>query len=95
MPDQGQRNSFAFPAVIMLVYTSIRRFKLWPIMFGLASVIGMTSVVNTFMHIRTPLYLGYYRTAYAILFGIVIGVIGIAIFEGGHKLYKKLERQIR
>lgn len=86
---------FAFPAVIMLAYTSIRRFKLWPIMFGLASVIGMTSVVNTFMHIRTPLYLGFYRTAYAVLFGIIIGIIGIAIFESGHKLYKKLERQIR
>lgn len=86
---------FAFPAVIMLAYTSIRRFKLWPILFGLASVIGMTSVVNTFMHIRTPLYLGFYRTAYAVLFGIIIGVIGIAVFESGHKLYKKLERQIR
>ncbi|MDD4565320.1 MAG: DUF5693 family protein [Eubacteriales bacterium] len=86
---------FAFPSIMMLVYTSVRRFKLWPILFGLGSVIGMTSVVNTFMHIRTPLYLGFYRTAYAVLFGIVIGIIGIAIFEIGHKLYKKLERQIR
>ena len=85
----------AFPAVMMLVYTSIRKFKLWPILFGLASVIGMTSVVNTFMHIRTPLYLGFYRTGYALVFGIVIGIIGIAVFEIGHMLYKKLERQIR
>ncbi len=85
---------FAFPAVMMLVYTSIRRFKLWPILFGLASVIGMTSVVNTFMHIRTPLYLGFVRTGYSLLFGIAIGIIGILIFELGHMLYKKLERQI-
>jgi len=85
---------FAFPAVMMLVYTSIRRFKLWPIIFGLASVIGMTSVDNTFMHIRTPLYLGFARTGYSLLFGIVIGIIGILIFEIGHMLYKKLERQI-
>lgn len=85
---------FAFPAVILLVYTSIRKFKLWPIIFGLAAVIGMTSVDNTFMHIRTPLYLGFARTAYSLLFGIVIGIIGIAVFEIGHKLYKKLERQI-
>lgn len=85
---------FAFPAVMMLVYTSIRRFKLWPILFGLASVIGMTSVVNTFMHIRTPLYLGFARTGYSLLFGIAIGIIGILIFELGHMLYKKLERQI-
>lgn len=85
---------FAFPAVIMMVYTSIRKFKLWPILFGLASVIGMTSVANTFMHIRTPLYLGFVRTGYSLLFGIVIGIIGILIFEIGHTLYKKLERQI-
>lgn len=85
---------FAFPAVMMLVYTSVRRFKLWPIVFGLASIIGMTSVANTFMHIRTPLYLGFARTGYSLLFGIVIGMIGILIFEIGHMLYKKLERQI-
>jgi len=85
---------FAFPAVMMLVYTSIRRFKLWPILFGLASVIGMTSVANTFMHIRTPLYLGFARTGFSLIFGILIGIAGILIFEAGHKIYKKLERQI-
>ena len=85
---------FAFPAVMMLVYTSIRRFKLWPILFGLAAVIGMTSVDNTFMHIRTPLYLGFARTGYSLLFGILVGIAGIAIFEIGYKLYKKLERQM-
>lgn len=85
---------FAFPAVMMLVYTSIRKFKLWPILFGLASVIGMTSVDNTFMHIRTPLYLGFARTGYSLLFGIVIGIAGILVFEIGHRVYQKLERQI-
>ncbi len=85
---------FAFPAVMMLLYTSVRKFKLWPIVFGLASIIGMTSVANTFMHIRTPLYLGFARTGYSLLFGIVIGIVGILIFEIGHMLYKKLERQI-
>ena len=85
---------FAFPAVMMLVYTSIRRFKLWPIIFGLAAVIGMTSVDNTFMHIRTPMYLGFARTGYSLLFGIIVGVVGIVVFEIGHRIYKKLERQI-
>lgn len=85
---------FAFPAVMMVVYTSIRRFSLWPVIFGLASVIGMTSVTNTFMHIRTPLYLGFIRTGYSLFFGILIGIIAIFIFEAAHKLYKKLERQI-
>jgi len=85
---------FAFPAVIMLVYSSIRGFKLWSIIFGLAAVIGMTSVTNTFMHIRTPLYLGFVRTGYSLIFGIFIGIAAIILFEAAHRLYKMLERQI-
>jgi hypothetical protein len=85
---------FAFPAVILTVYTSIRRLRLWPLLFGLASVIGMTSVVNTFMHIRTPFYLGLFRTGYALLFGILVGLAGLLVFEAGYRLYKRLERQL-
>jgi hypothetical protein len=80
---------FAFPAILMLVYTSIRQFKIWPIIFGLASVIGLTSVINTFMHIRTPLYLGLARTGYSWSLGILIGILGILLFEGIYLLYKK------
>jgi hypothetical protein len=80
---------FAFPAIMMTVYTSVRRFKLWPIIFGLAGVIGVTSVINTFMHIRTPLYLGFTRTGYSLLFGILVGIVGIFVFEGLHNLYIK------
>jgi uncharacterized membrane protein YuzA (DUF378 family) len=46
------------------------------------------------MHIRTPLYLGFARTGFSLIFGILIGIAGILIFEAGHKIYKKLERQI-
>ncbi|WP_027398791.1 DUF5693 family protein [Anaerovorax odorimutans] len=85
---------FAFPAVMMFVYTSVRGFKLWPFIFGLSSVIGMTCVVNTFMHIRTPLYLGFVRTGYSLSFGIIAGVLAIIVFELIYKLYKKIERLI-
>lgn len=80
---------FAFPAIMMMVYTSIRKFKLWPIIFGVAGVLGVTSVVNTFMHIRTPLYLGFFRTGYSLMLGIVVGVAGIIIFEFLYKTYLK------
>ena len=85
---------FAFPAAMMMVYTSVRRFRLWPVLFGLSSIIGMTSVDNTFMHIRTPLYLGFVRTGYSLLFGIVTGIVAILIFELGYQLIKRFERQI-
>jgi hypothetical protein len=80
---------FAFPAIMLLVYTSIRQFKIWPIIFGVSSVIGLTSVVNTFMHIRTPIYLGLARTVYSLGMGLVIGIIGILVFEGIYIIYLK------
>lgn len=81
---------FAFPALMMFVYSSIRGYRLWPAIFGLASVIGLTSVVNTFMHIRTPLYLGFARTGYSLLFGLIVGVVAIVIFELLYKLYNTI-----
>lgn len=86
---------FAFPAVMMMVYTSARKFKMWPVIFGLASVIGMTSVVNTFMHIRTPLYLGFIRTGYSMLLGIILGIVGILIFEAVYRTYKKYKGRLQ
>lgn len=80
---------FAFPAIMLMVYTSVRRFKLWPVLFGLCGVIGMTSVNNTFMHIRTPLYLGLFRTGYSLIFGIIMGIVGILVFEIAHRIYVK------
>ena len=82
---------FAFPTIMLLVYTSIRGFKVWPIIFGVSSVIGLTSVVNTFMHIRTPFYLGLARTGYSLVIGMAIGIICILVFEGIYILYKKLQ----
>lgn len=82
---------FAFPAVMLMIYSCFRGFKIWRVLFGLCSVIGMTSIVNTFMHIRTPLYLGIARTAYSLCFGVIIGMIGIVVFELIYQLYKKAE----
>jgi len=84
---------FAFPAIMLLVYTSSRKFTIWPAIFGVASVIGLTSVINTFMHIRTPMYLGLARTGYSLLFGILAGIIGIIGFELVYRIYKRYERQ--
>jgi hypothetical protein len=85
---------FAFPAIMMMVYSSIRKFKLWTIIFGLSGVLGVTSVANTFMHIRTPLYLGFYRTGYSLLFGIIAGVAAIIIFELIYKMYLRYSKSI-
>ena len=78
---------FAFPAIMLMVYASIKGLRIWTILFGVSGVLGVTSVINTFMHIRTPLYLGFIRTGYSLLFGIIIGAIGILAFDILYKFY--------
>lgn len=79
----------AFPSVMLMVYCAVRKFRLWTVVFGLVGVIGMTSVCNTFQHIRTPLYLGVIRTGYSLLFGLVMGTIAILLFDLLYKVYIK------
>jgi len=47
----------------------------------------VTSVINTFMHIRTPLYLGFFRTGYSLVFRILLGIIAIIVFDQLYRLY--------
>ncbi len=80
----------AFPGIMLAVYCAVRRLPFWTALFGLAGTIGLTSVCNTFMHIRTPLYLGFVRTAYSLLLGILVGALMIAGFELLLQLYRVL-----
>lgn len=83
----------AFPGIMLAVYCAVRRLPFWTALFGLAGTIGLTSVCNTFMHIRTPLYLGFVRTAYSLLLGIVVGAVMIACFELLLRLYRGLVKK--
>ena len=80
----------SFPGIMLAVYCAVRRLPFWTALFGLAGTIGLTSVCNTFMHIRTPLYLGFVRTAYSLLLGILVGALMIAGFELLLRLYRVL-----
>lgn len=71
----------AFPCIMLTVYSAVRRMPFFTAVFGLAGTIGLTSVCNTFMHIRTPLYLGFVRTGYAVLLGILIGAVLIVVLD--------------
>lgn len=80
---------FAFPSLMISIYMFARRQKLPALIFGLCSVVGLTSVINTFMHIRTPLYLGYFRTACSLQFGIFLGIVAIVMIEICKLIWKK------
>ena len=69
------------PCLMWFIWLSCRRWKLLPFFVGLGMAIGLTSFVNTFLHLRSPLILSFARTGYAVLFGLVIGAAGIALLE--------------
>ncbi len=85
----------AFPAVMLTVHALIRRMQWVPFILGLAAVIGQTSIINTFMHLRTPMYLSLTRTGYSLLFGIVLGIIYVIAAEVITKLYIKIRGEQR
>lgn len=69
------------PCLMLFIYMQRRGWRLMPFFVGLGMAIGMTSFVNTFLHIRSPLYLGFARTGYAVIFGLLIGAAVIAVLE--------------
>ncbi len=84
----------AFPAVLAGVYMAINRKKIGIFILGLLTVIGQTSIVNTFSHLRTPMYLSILRTVYGIGFGILIGILYVILLHGIINLFKALKGEI-
>ncbi|MFV0519942.1 MAG: DUF5693 family protein [Lachnospirales bacterium] len=60
------------------------------ILFAIVAAVGLSSITNTFSHIRTPIYISIWRTIYGLGLGVVIGLIYIGIFKFLIYLYKKI-----
>lgn len=84
----------AFPAVIMAVDFIFGRKKLAVFIIGLFIALGQTSVVNTFSHLRTPIYLSATRLTYGIIAGIIVGIVYLLIMKSGIKILKFLRGEI-
>ncbi|SHJ86236.1 DUF5693 family protein [Tepidibacter formicigenes] len=82
----------AHPALILMVYLAFKDQKWMVFPLSLAVVIGQSNMVNTFSHLRAPLYLSYARTNYEIIFGVVLGGIAITIIDF---IWRKLEGRKR
>lgn len=79
----------ANPAIVLLIYMAYKKQK-WTI-FPLAFVaaIGQGDIVNTFSHLRTPIYLSTYRLFYEIIFGLFIGIAVVFIINLFVKLLER------
>ncbi len=68
----------AFPALMIGGYIASLRIKSLLFLTGMATVIGQTSIVNTFSHLRTPVYVSVIRTLYSLLASIPFFLIYLA-----------------
>ncbi len=78
-----------WPCLMLFIWSIRRGMRYIPFLFGLAGSIGLVSVVNTFLHIRTPFLLSLLRTGWGILFGFILGIIAVLVCEGLRNLILK------
>ena len=73
-----------YPCVMLYVWASRKDTRVMTVLswlFGLGAVIGATSIVNTFLHIRTAYLLSLVRVLIGLGLGLVIGLIFLALAE--------------
>ena len=70
-----------WPCVMLLMWAMRKKLPLLGFFFGLGAAIGLTSVVNTFLHIRTPFMISLARVGLGLGFGVVIGLVLVTAAE--------------
>ena len=85
----------AFPAMFAAVYAASKKLEFFTGLFLLAAAIGTSSVINTFSHLRTPVYLSFARTIIALGFGIIIGCILVVVLDLLYKLFVRLQERLK
>ncbi|MDF2722023.1 MAG: hypothetical protein K0Q59_1698 [Paenibacillus sp.] len=70
---------FAHPLFIIAVYLYMR-YKHAIFLFA-GAVMGQLSIIDTFAHLHTPLYISTIRVGLGIVFGIVISLAYVAVWE--------------
>ena len=79
-----------WPMLMLFIWSLRRGMKFLPMVFGMGMSIGLVSVVNTFLHIRTPFLLSLLRTGWGILFGLLIGTAVVIVAELIYRLVRRI-----
>ncbi|GIP35578.1 DUF5693 family protein [Paenibacillus sp. J2TS4] len=71
---------FAHPVFILGAYLAIK-YRPSALYIFILGIIGQLSVVDTFAHLHTPVYISAIRVGYGMLLGVIVGIIFIAVWE--------------
>lgn len=70
-----------YPCMMLLAWATFRRIPCLPVVFGAGAVIGFTSIVNTFLHIRTMVVISLSRVLIGLGLGLIIGLCAVFVAE--------------
>ena len=79
-----------WPMLLLFIWSLRRGMKFLPMVFGMGMSIGLVSVVNTFLHIRTPFLISLLRTGWGMLFGLLIGLAVMLLAELIYRLVRRV-----
>ncbi len=83
-----------YPCMMLFIWCRRRNIKILPAIFGCGAVVGgYVSIVNTFLHIRTPFVLSLLRILLGFVPGIVIGIAAMAVAELIYRLITNLRKK--
>jgi uncharacterized phage-like protein YoqJ len=77
----------AHPLFIFGAYVALKHKK--GIVLLVLAAIGQLSMVDTFAHLHTPLWISAVRTLYGLALGALIGLIAVAVWNGLARWWKK------
>ena len=81
---------FTVPCIPVFVWACRQKVPALQMICGMGACLEGISVVNTFCHAVAPLRVSLARTLYAMGFGFVIGIVGVAVL---HLLFCKLRKK--
>jgi len=69
------------PALMLALALSLRGRRVWLPLLALLAGIGQVSLVNTFCHLHTPLYISFLRAGHGLWTGALMGVVVILVWR--------------
>ncbi len=76
------------PFLFLAIYKMIRRRRENILIYIILGLVGQVSIINSFAHVHTPLFVTLSRVAYGFLFGVFAGVLLVFIYELIYRIIK-------
>ena len=81
----------AFFLAVMAAY--YRAPRLWQFVLACAAIIGQGSLVQTFCHMRTPVFMSFVRALDGYVVGVAFGIVAVLLVAALLPVVKKIQRR--